>query len=70
MKYGPKPNNKKMRILVVLKTENQNLTRKTTKKIQFYFSRRKSKKKLSFVADNKLQVDQIGRKMVQSSISH
>ena len=42
--------------LVILKPENHNLSRKTAIKIEFDFNR---KKKHSFIADNKLQVDQV-----------
>ena len=50
-----------------IKAINHNLRRKTVIKIEFYFSR---KNKHSFIADNKLQVDQIERKIERSSISH
>ena len=49
-----------MRILVVSKPENHNLRRKTAIDIEFDFNR---KKKHSLIAGNKLQVDQIKRKM-------
>ena len=44
--------------LVVSKPENHNLRCKTAIKIEFEFNRNK---KHSFIADNKLQVDQIKR---------
>ena len=43
---------------IVSKPENENLRRKTAIKIEFDFD---GKKKQSFIADNKLQVDQIKR---------
>ena len=46
--------------LVLSKPENHNLRRKTLIKIKFDFNRTK---KHSFIADNKLQVDQIKRKI-------
>ena len=46
--------------LVVSKPEHHNLRRMTAKKTKFKFSR---KKEHSLVADTKLQVDQIKRKM-------
>ena len=46
--------------LVVSKPENQNWSHKTTIKTHFEFSR---KKEHSLIADTKLQVDQIKRKM-------
>ena len=51
---------KKMWILVVSKPENHNLSRKTAIKIEFDFNR---KKKHFLIADKKLQVDQIKRKI-------
>ena len=44
---------------VLSKLENNNLTLKTARKVKLFFSRRK---KLSFLADTKLQVDQIKKK--------
>ena len=49
-----------MWILVVSKPENHTLRRKTAVMIEFDFNRNK---KHSLIADNKLQVDQIKRKM-------
>ena len=46
--------------LVISKPENRNLRRETAIKPEFDFNR---KKKHSFIADNKLQVDQIKRKI-------
>ena len=46
--------------IVISKPENHNLRRKTAINIKFDFNR---KKKQSFIADNKLQVDQIKRKI-------
>ena len=46
--------------LVISKPKKHNLRRKTEKKIEPDFNR---KKKHSFIADNKLQVDQIKRKI-------
>ena len=46
--------------LVISKPENHNLRRKTAIKIEFDFNRRKN---YSFIADNKLQVDQFKRKI-------
>ena len=46
--------------LVVSKPENRNLRRKTTISIELEIS---GKNRHSFIADNKLQVDQIKRKM-------
>ena len=51
---------KKMWNLVVSKPENHNLIRKTSIKIEYEFIR---KRKHSFIADTKLQVDQIKRKI-------
>ena len=51
---------KKMGNLVVSKPENHNLRCKTAIKIEIEFIR---KRKLSFIADTKLQVNQIKRKM-------
>ena len=50
--------------LVISKPENHNLSRKTAVKIEFDFNK---KKKHSFIADNKLQVDQIKRKIEAKS---
>ena len=46
--------------LVISKPENHNLRHKTAINIEFEFNR---KKKQSFIADNKLQVDQIKSKI-------
>ena len=51
---------KKLWNLVVSKPEHSNLRSKTAIKVDFEFSR---KKKQSLIADSKLQVDQIKRKM-------
>ena len=51
---------KKLRNLVVSKPEHHDLSRKTAIKTKFEFSRRKEP---SLIADTKLQVDQIKRKM-------
>ena len=50
-----------------IKAINNNLRRKTAINVDVDFKRMK---KHSFIADNKLQVDQIKRKIEQSSISH
>ena len=54
---------KKMWNLVVSKPEQHNLRRKTTIKTIFEFSR---KKEHSLIADTKLQVDQLKRKLEAS----
>ena len=54
---------KKMWNLLVSKPEHHNLRRKTAIKTKFEFSRNKRKKEHSLIADTKLQVDQIERKM-------
>ena len=46
--------------LLISKPENHNVRRKTAIKIEFDFNRKKNN---SFIADNKLQVDQIKRKV-------
>ena len=57
-----------MRVRVVSNPENHNSMRKTAKKNESYFNR---KKKNFLIADNKLQVDQIKRKIErQVSITH
>ena len=55
---GQIPENKKMWNLAVSKPENHNLRCKTAKKIDF-----SRKEKHSFIADTKLQVEQVKRKM-------
>ena len=61
MKNGQIPKNwKKKWNLVVSKPEHHNLRRKTAIQTKFEFSR---KKEHTLIADTKLQVDQIKRKM-------
>ena len=58
---------KKLWYIVVSKPEHHNLRPKTPKKTKFEFSR---KKEHSLIADTKLQVEQLERKMEANSISH
>ena len=50
-------NEKRLWNLIISKPENHNLTRKGTTKIECYLNWEKKKKKGSFFADIKLQVD-------------
>ena len=60
LKNGQIPENKKKMLnLMVSKPENHNLRRKTAVEIEVECSR---KKKPYFIADTRLQVDQINRK--------
>ena len=56
--------------LLVSKPEHHNLRRKTAIRTKFELSRKERKKEHSLIADSKLQIDQIKRKMEANSISH
>ena len=64
---GKKLKFKKMWNLVLSKPENHELRHNTPIKIYFEFSR---KKKYSFIADTKLQIDKVRKNWRRSSISH
>ena len=60
VKKGQIPKNEENLNSICIKASSHNLRRETAKKIEFDFNR---KKKHSFIADNKLQVDQRKRKI-------